>query len=133
MAAALRQSPFVSVKGRVVYIFRQLAYRAWRILLFIITGNDVLVGLQTGFSYYYHYLDILLDSRCSILSFINPRRACTARVTLVVSQSVRLVSPLPDISLHGLSIASLTMYSASDKGRKCVGFSLKLLRSGVTV
>ena len=64
---------------------------------------------------------------------INPRRACTARV-IVVIVCVCLVCPRA-ISLHEQSIAPqmIPRIQRRIKVDKDVGFSLKLLHSGVMV
>ena len=80
---------------------------------------------------YIWYIMVCTHFRKSYI--INPRRACAARVTVVVVCVCLSVRPRA-ISLHEPSIAPQTIprIQCRIKVEKYVGFSLKLLRSGIT-
>ena len=63
----------------------------------------------------------------------NPRRACAARVTVVVGCVLSVCLSASYLTSRAINHSTNdTTYSASDECRQICGVSLKLLHSGVT-
>ena len=70
---------------------------------------------------------------CTLVLFINPRRACAARVTVLGSVCLSVCLSVKSHLTNGASVRSenVVTHSAGNEGQKFVGICLKPLRSRV--